>query len=46
MSESKDLDIYPVVDSHSVIVNNFPMFSFENVYAVEKYYLINTIWLI
>ena len=40
MSESKDLDIYPVVDSQSVIVNNFPMFSFEN--AVEKYYLRNT----
>lgn len=42
MSESKDLDIYPVVDSQSVIVNNFPMFSFENDDAVEKYYLRNT----
>lgn len=42
MSESKDLDIYPVVDSQSVIVNNFPMFSFENDGAVEKYYLRNT----
>lgn len=42
MSESKDLDIYPVVDSQSVIVNNFTMFSFENDDAVEKYYLRNT----
>lgn len=42
MSESKDLDIYPVVDSQSVIVNNFPMFSFENDDAVEKYYFRNT----
>lgn len=42
MSESKDLDIYPVVDSQSVIVNNFPMFSFENDDTVEKYYLRNT----
>ena len=42
MSESKDLDIYPVVDSQSVIVNNFPMFSFENDDPVEKYYLRNT----
>lgn len=42
MSESKDLDIYPVVNSQSVIVNNFPMFSFENDDAVEKYYLRNT----
>lgn len=42
MSESKDLDIYPVVDSQSVIVNNFPMFSFENDDAIEKYYLRNT----
>lgn len=42
MSESKDLDIYPVVDSQSVIVNNFPMFSFENDDAVEKCYLRNT----
>lgn len=42
MSESKDLDIYPVVDSQSVIVNNFPMFSFENDDDVEKYYLRNT----
>ena len=42
MSESKDLDIYPVVDSQSVIVNNFLMFSFENDDAVEKYYLRNT----
>lgn len=42
MSESKDLYIYPVVDSQSVIVNNFPMFSFENDDAVEKYYLRNT----
>lgn len=42
MSESKDLDIYPVVDSQSIIVNNFPMFSFENDDAVEKYYLRNT----
>lgn len=42
MSESKDLDIYPVVDSQSVIVNNFPMFSFENDDAVAKYYFRNT----
>lgn len=42
MSESKDLDIYPVVNSQSVIVNNFPMFSFENDDDVEKYYLRNT----
>ena len=40
--ESKDYDIYPVVDAQTFVVANFPYFSSENDNAIQKFYGKNT----